>query len=353
MTGRATIHDVARLAGVSLTTVSNVLNGTKTARIAETTRSKVEQAAAELRYTPSRVARGLRLQRTQILGMVSDYLATIPHASEMLLGAQEAALKRGYHILLLNTGGQREAEQAAITTLDQLQVDGIIYAAMYHRIVDPPSSLSPDRAVLLDAWAPGGRLRAVVPDEVGGAHTATEELIRLGHRRIGFLTSVDDIPATHGRLAGYRQALRAADIRFNHALVLAQDSVGTDGGHQGAMTLLTRRDRPTALFCFNDRMAMGAYRAIAELNLRIPDDVSVIGFDNQELIATGLSPALTTVALPHYAMGVWAVTTLLDRLHTEHPPAPPTKPVKLTCLLVQRQSTGSPPPVDTDTHQEA
>jgi LacI family transcriptional regulator len=174
---------------------------------------------------------------------------------------------------------------------------------------------------------------SVVPDEVGGGRTATEELIRHGHSRIGFLNNVDDIPATRGRLEGYRAALRDAGLPFDQRLVVEGRS-DTEGGLQAARKLLSATDRPTAVFCFNDRMAMGAYHAAAELGLRIPEDLSVVGFDNQELIAEGLRPGLTTVALPHYEMGAWAVETLIAHIEGQKR----ADHTVLNCPLVLRNS---------------
>jgi LacI family transcriptional regulator len=198
--------------------------------------------------------------------------------------------------------------------------------------------------VLLDASSTDPRYPSVVPDEVGGGRAAVQELLDAGHRRIGFTTNIDDIPATHGRLVGYRQALADAGIPVRPDLVVIEES-DTPGGYRAALQLLRRSDRPTGLFCFNDRMAMGAYRAAHELGLRIPQDVSVVGFDNQELIADGLFPGLTTVALPHYEMGAWAVNTMIDMLDKAQPARRRRRrPSQTTmeCPIVRRDSVAAP-----------
>jgi LacI family transcriptional regulator len=340
---RASIRDVAALAGVSLTTVSHALNEVEGARVAEETRIRVREAADKLGYTPNRMARGLRMQRAHTLGLISDRIATTPFAVNMILGAQEAALKRGWTLLLLNTGADPEAEQRAIQELLQHQADGVLYASMYHRIVSVPSALRGIPTVLLDAEATNSVIPAVVPDEVGGAHAAVEHLTQHGHRRIGYLSNVDDIPATPARLQGYRTALRAAGIRFDPSLVVTEES-DSAGGYRAARKLLQRRAQPTALFCFNDRMAMGAYRAAAERHLVIPDDLSVVGFDNQEVIAEGLHPQLTTVSLPHYEMGSWAVETLIELIASTEHATEATYPFIMACPLIHRLSVGTPPP---------
>jgi LacI family transcriptional regulator len=333
--GKVSIKDVAARSGVSVTTVSHVLNDAPGKRIAEATRDRVRRAAEELGYAPSSVARNLRLQRSQMLALISDEIATTPYAGRMILGAQEAASKAGWLLMLVNTGSDPEFEAAEIQALRQRQVDGFLYATMYHQKVVVPEALSGVPTVLLDARSDDAAVPSVVPDEVAGGRTATEELIRHGHTRIGFVNNVDDIPATHGRLEGYRAALRAAGLPFDQRLVMAGRS-DTDGGLQVARQLLSATDRPTALFCFNDRMAMGAYHAAAELGLLIPQDLSVVGFDNQELIAEGLRPRLTTVALPHYEMGAWAVETLIAHIEG-HDLTGPQQTV-LTCPLVPRNS---------------
>jgi LacI family transcriptional regulator len=241
--------------------------------------------------------------------------------------------------MLVNTGSDSEFEAAEIQALRQRQVDGFLYATMYHREVALPDAVGEVPTVLLDARSSDSTVPSVVPDEVAGGRTATEELIRHGHSRIGFLNNLDDIPATRGRLQGYKQALKAAGLTFDPRLVVAGRS-DTEGGLQAAQKLLSATKRPTALFCFNDRMAMGAYHAAAELGLRIPQDLSVVGFDNQELIADGLRPGLTTVALPHYEMGAWAVEALIARIEGREPDG--AEHAALHCPLVVRKSVDRP-----------
>ena len=342
MANKPTIREVALRAGVSVTTVSHVLNRVPSARIGDATRQRVEAAATALGYAPSRLAQGLRLQRSRTLGLLGDEIATTPHAGRIILGAQEAASAHGWVLMLMTTGNRPEVEGREIQALLQHQVEGVLYATMYHRHVRVPAQLAHVPVVLLDAACDDPAIPAVVPDEVAGAHAATHELISHGHRSIGFLTNRDDIPATHGRLAGYHDALAEAGLPDQPDLVIVEAS-DTPGGYRAARRLLERADRPTALFCFNDRMAMGAYRAAAELGLRIPADLSVIGYDNQELIADGLYPGLTTMALPHYDMGAWAVTTIIEMIGKTSRATPGPWPVKMPCPLVRRQSIGPPP----------
>lgn len=342
MTEKATIRDVAQRAGVSVTTVSHVLNRVPSARVSEETRQRVEQAAVALGYAPSRLAQGLRLQRSRTLGLIGDEIATTPYAGRIILGAQEAASAQGWVLLLMTTGNQPEVEGREIQSLLQHQVEGVLYATMYHRQVHVPAQLAGVPVVLLDARCDDPAVPSVVPDEVEGGYAAVRELTSHGHRSIGFLTNRDDIPATHGRLEGYRNALAEAGVPYRPDHVLVEES-DTRGGYRAARQLLGRPDRPTALFCFNDRMAMGAYQAAAELGLRIPADLSVVGYDNQELIADGLHPGLTTMALPHYEMGAWAVTTIIEMIDRARGTTRGPWPVTMRCPIVRRESIGAPP----------
>lgn len=340
------IKDVAVAAGVSVTTVSHVLNDVSYARISPETRNKVKSAAEELGYGPNRLAQALRTQRTGMLGLVSEDIATTPHAGRIILGADEAARARGYNLMIINTSGSASAEsrEADVEALLERRVDGILYATMYHRDVQVPANLGNVPTVLVDAVSTGGSLTAVVPDEEGGARAAVESLLAAGHTRIGFLNNTDDVPATRDRLRGFRATLTEAGLDGEAAPVESELSE-VPGGYEAARRMLDRPDRPTGLFCYNDRMAMGAYRAAAELGLAIPDDLSVVGFDDQQLIAANLHPGLTTVALPHYEMGAWATGSLIDAIEGKTDLAlMALHPTILDCPLVIRESVAAPAP---------
>ena len=337
---KTTLRDVAERAGVSASAVSYVLNEVPGKRISDATRQRVRAAAEELSYRPNRLARGLRLQRSNTLGFISDNIATRPHAGLMISGAQDAAAEHGSLLMMMNSDRDPELADREVRALLDRQVDGIIYAAEYHQVVTPSAALHGTNAVLLDARTETGSLSSVVPDEVGGALTAVRELTDHGHRRIGFINHTDDIPAVALRLKGFQLGLKAAGRRFHPELV-ASDISEAEGGKRAASVLLDLPDRPTALFCFNDRMAMGAYQAAADRGLSVPDDLSIIGFDNQEIIARSLSPGLSTVALPHYEMGHWAVDALMNLIKSDG--EEPTRQVTLPCPLVRRASVGPPP----------
>jgi LacI family transcriptional regulator len=340
MPGRVRISDVASAAGVSIATVSAALNDVESARISVDTRERVRAAAERLGYVPNRLAQGLRAQRSGTIGFVGDTVATTPYAVGMILGALEAARAADRVVLLMNTEGDRDLEARELATLLQHQVDGVLYAAMYHRGVEVPEVLGDTPVVLVDAESADPTVSSAVPDEVGGAMTAVGELLGHGHRRIGFITQAQPILAATGRLEGYKRALDQAGILPDPRLVVAVTDNGPEGGYQAARQLLALPERPTALFCFRDPMAMGVYRAAHELGLEIPEDLSVVGFDDMELVASGLFPGLTTVALPHYEMGAWGVRQLLALMASPNERA---KQVKLSGQLIRRRSVAPPP----------
>lgn len=331
----ATIRDVAQHAGVSFKTVSRVLNGEEGVRPA--TRERVLRSVQALGYTPHHTARQMRTRRSNTIGFVSDEIATSPFAVDIVKGAQQAAWEHGMLLLVVNTERDAEHEAKALTTLVERRVEGIVYAAMYHRHVEPDPRLGDVPSVLVDCFGGTGRHPAVVPDEEQGGYLATRTLLDGGHRRVGFvnLDPVASAAASAGRLVGYRRALDEAGVAYDPVLV-RHAGTAPDQGYRLTLELLDLDAPPTAIFCGNDRTAVGAYCAIYQRGLRIPDDVAVIGFDDQEEIAEHLMPALTTIALPHVAMGRWGVERLLAILADPASVAPGVH--RLPCPLVRRDS---------------
>jgi LacI family transcriptional regulator len=340
MPSRIRISDVAAAAGVSIATVSASLNEVESARISADTRARVRAVADRLGYVPNRLAQGLRGQRSGTIGFISDTVATTPYAVGMILGAMEAARAADRVVLLMNTegNGDLEARELAAALL-RYQVDGVLYATMSHRSVEVPALLHNTPIVLLDAEAADPTVSSAVPDEVAGAMTAAGELLGHGHRRIGFINNPDPTLAATGRLEGYKRALGQAGIHIDPALIITATDNGPEGGYWAARQLFALPERPTGLFCFRDLMAMGAYRAAAEAGLRIPQDLSIVGFDNMEF-AAGLFPGLTTVALPHYEMGSWGVQQLLALMES---PTERAEQVRLSGQLIRRRSVAPPP----------
>jgi LacI family transcriptional regulator len=214
-------------------------------------------------------------------------------------------------------------------------VAGVIYGCMYHQNITPPARL-PARTVFANAAPTGGGFTGIVPDDRQGAHDAVAELVAAGHRRIAFLDDEWSPPASALRRQGYLDALAEADVAPDprwHLPALPSVRVGLE---IGAFLDLPPGVRPTAIFCFNDRQAMGAYRVARHRGLAVPDDLSIVGFDDQEFIASELEPPLTTVQLPHEAMGKLAVRLLVGDEGRADPGSPQL--IRVPCRLVRRGS---------------
>ena len=343
------IRDVAAAAGVSVTTVSHVLNDTPHTRTSDDTRGRVKAAAEKLGYQPNRLARGLRTQASEMVGLITEEIATTPHAGKIILGAQEEASRHNLMLAIINSSLNPavDIDSAEIQAFLDRQADGVIYATVYHDEVNPPEVMLGVPAVLIGARDARGEIPSFIPDERAGAASVIDMLVSSGHRRIAFAASSIDVPATRGRLLGYRDGMLAAGLDPDRFVVEGEAEAG--GGYDATRRLLevaVNPDQlPTALFCYNDRMAMGAYRAIAERGLSIPADISVVGFDDQDPIPASLFPPLTTVALPHYEMGARAVAELMGIIEgrPEHGLLP-GHPTLLSCPIVHRESVAAPAP---------
>ncbi|WP_326701343.1 LacI family DNA-binding transcriptional regulator [Streptomyces sp. NBC_01754] len=324
-----TMRNVAKAAGVSVSTVSHVVNNTG-ARIGQDARERVRQAIDALGYRPNAMAKNLVKGGSRFLGLVADAIATTPFAGQIIHGAQDEAWQHGYVLLVANTEGNAAAEASAISMMLEHKVRGILYSTWYHREVGLPAGLAEADTVLVNCYTPGHTVPAVVPDERAGGHDATGMLLAQGHRRIAFLNTHTPSPAREGRLRGYREALNAAGLPFDPGLVI-EVRPDQEGGHGAVGEVLAQR--ATGVFCHNDRVAMGLYDGLRERGLRVPEDLSVVGFDNQEVIAAHLRPALSTVALPHYELGRRGVRVLLGLDQS-----PGERPAAVNCPPVERCS---------------
>lgn len=297
------IRGVAELASVSVTTVSHALSGR--GQVSEQTRARVIDAAARLGYTPNRIARALRARRSNVLGFVSEEIATTPYAGEILVGAQEAAAERGLLLMIVNVP-RGSLEHPQIDALLGQQVDAMIFASSSHREIRTPVRLDPLRTVLLDAYDRDRLIPSVVPDEFAIGLLATTRLLDAGHRRIAHITVDEHVPAVHGRIEGYLAAIAPAGLR--PLIVRVSGPADARAGSLAVRRAIALENELTGVFAFNDQMAMGVYQEVS-LNplLSIPHEVSVVGVDNLTLIADALRPGLTTVALPHAEMGRRAV----------------------------------------------
>lgn len=336
MAQRPTMHDVAAEAGVSQAVVSLVLSGNAAGRASESTAERVRDAAKALGYRTNLQARGLKTGVAEIIGLVGDEVATSPFSGQMIKGAQDRAWREEHTLMTVDTGGDESLEAAAIETMLSHRVRGILYTAMYHREVEVPRGALEVRTVTLNARDLSGRTSSVVPDEEVGGYDATRVLLEAGHTRIGMINiqPEEHIPAARDRRRGYVRALEEAGIRADPDLVWRGDGVHRSG-FLGARDLLDRPDPVTAIFCGNDRTALGAYQGIEDLGLRVPEDVSIVGFDDQDVLRDYFHPALTTVQLPFLAMGERAAELVL---------APPAEPElhRIACPVIHRDSVAPP-----------
>ncbi|WP_314146670.1 LacI family DNA-binding transcriptional regulator [uncultured Leifsonia sp.] len=327
------MREVAEEANVSIATVSLVVNDKKNARIGKEARRRVNEAIEKLGYRPNALAKSLVSGSSRFIGLVADAIATTPFAGQIIHGAQDEAWKHGYVLLVANTEGDPEVTDDAINMMVDHQAIGILYSTWYHREIERPAALGSTPTVFVNCYTNEASETAVVPDEEQGGYTATSLLTRKGHQRIAFLNSTEDAPSTVGRLAGYRRALADAGLPFDPSLVL-DVTPEQEGGYRATTGVLDRADRPTAVFCYNDRVAMGLYDGVKERGLRIPNDLAVVGFDDQEVIAAHLRPTLTSVALPQYELGVRGVRALLAALDGD--PHPGVQ--RITCPPALRHS---------------
>jgi LacI family transcriptional regulator len=318
---RVRLADVAKRAGVSQTAASFVLTGRREEmRISLDVEARVLEAARETGYRPNILSRSLRTGTTHTIGFVSDTIATTPFAGDLIKGALEAAHDRGHLLLIAETEGDAELQQQLLETMIDRQVDGIVLASMYTRRIPVPALLRTRRAVLLNAVpARPAPLISVIPDELEAGRTAARALLRAGHRDgiyvIGVGMRPNERPRPKGSLAaverldGIKETLAVAGTRLAGAI--GCEDWQPDLGYEAVRRLLARNPEVRALICFNDRLAIGAYNALAEASLAIPADVSVVSFDDDP-IASWIRPQLTTVAIPHYELGRRSVELLFD-----------------------------------------
>lgn len=307
---RPTMRDIADKAGVSRTTVSLVLNE-RESRVSPDMQRLIREIATDLGFRPSHVALQLRTQRSGMIGFVGDRVASGPFAGGLIAGAQSAAARHAFALMVMNTGAVGYLGKSEIQALEDRDADGIVFATEMTRHVGLPDELPSAPIVLLNCFSDSAPVGQIVPDDRRGGRRAAEMALEAGHRRIALLTAeAGSFPADE-RLGGYKEALVSAGIPFDPNIVRFGDwTAGT--GYTLTQEMLGLRTPPTAVLCGNDRMALGAFEAIRDLNLRIPDDVSVIGYDDQQEIAAFTHPPLTTIHLPYQRMGELAIQALVE-----------------------------------------
>ena len=330
----ASIKDVARLAGVSHSTVSRALRNSP--RVNAETIERIQRIAAESGYRTSAVGRSLVTRRTNTIGVVVTTITDL-FAAEVVSGIEEAAAARDFSIFLANSNADPDREMRLVRTLEERRVDGIVVtASRVGALYIPILSKMRVPIVLLNNQHPSEFAHSVMIDNTDASITATRHLIDLGHRRIAYIGDRNGRQSDTERFAGYRHALDAADLPFEPELVFHGDG-NPEGGMDGIDRLLSLPHPPTAIFCYDDMTAIGALRQIRTRGLRVPDDVSLVGFDDLQIIRY-VDPPLTTVRQPMARMGRLAMETLFDLLAGSRS----NHNIKVPGELIVRESTAAP-----------
>ena len=328
-----TIKDVAQKAGVSIATVSHIINHTRF--VSDELSGRVRSVIDELGYEPHAVARSLRGQKTHMIGLILPD-NTNPFFAEVARGVEDACFIAGYSVILCNSDNSLEKEVSYLQLLENKGVDGIAFVSIGEDddAVEVLAKQKPPH-VLIDRVIPGVDIDSVLVDNRGGARQAVATLIEHGHQNIGFISGPRDLSSSIERERGYREALEQAGLSPNEGLIIEGD-FGLPGGEIAARSLLTQDPRPTALFVANDIMAIGTMNMARKLGLIIPKDLSVFGFDDIAM-ASCVSPALSTVAQPKYQIGQRTAEILLRRIEY---PGETTRSESLSTHLVLRESHG-------------
>lgn len=321
-----TIDEVAKLARVSPATVSKVLNNRS--YVSAETRARVEQVIADTGFIPSQRARGLSKQRSYILGLLIPYtpdqLFADPHLLECMRGIEHYANTRDYNLLLSTSRAAAEASTACVRLLRSAVIDGAIVIETGDLQPFTDARDQQDAPIVVIGYSQGGLIPAVHADDYGGARKAMGHLLGLGHRRIGIVGSIVRPFAIEERMRGVRDALREAGLALDPALVVEGD-FSSESGERSGDALLSLAEPPTAIFALNDRMAVGVLHAARTLGLTVPADLSVVGFDDIP-IATMLTPTLTTVRQPGFALGQAAAAAIFGLLDGKAPEPPAVIP---------------------------
>lgn len=324
MTQRVTMNDVAKKAGVSVATVSLALKSSGS-RIPETTAQKVRAAAEELGYIPDAAARALRTGSSQLIGFISDEVTVTRFASAMVRGILDEVERAGYDVLMAETGHDPVRFAKAMRVLEARGVDGIIIGVMSSRNISIPTSKRTPPIVVVNGVADGKH--SVLPDEYQAGFDAVQQLVSRGHKKIAFIgrhipTHEDNesvnIPV---RMAAIDDAMAQAGLSF--AYEIRSQVWEPDTGYRGTLEILDNSSGITAILAANDRIAVGVYQALHDRHLGVPEHVSVMSFDDEDL-ASIVRPPLTTLRLPYREMGETGVRELLALVRGEKVPQQPS-----------------------------
>ncbi|MEM8861087.1 MAG: LacI family DNA-binding transcriptional regulator [Chloroflexota bacterium] len=334
MKQKVTIEDVARAAGVSKQSVSRVINNK--GELSSKTRERIQKAIKDLGYRPSRLAQAMKTSQSGLIGLVVSDI-TNPYFPEVVRGVQDAASRNQYTVLVRNVDRSHEIE--VLNDLVSYGIDGLItflHRANDQSVADFANNFSPLVVINreFDDRIDHQHVARLMVDHIQGAQLATNHLIRLGHKRIGMLTNNLLGGRQMRRVHGYRQALQNADIFFDATLIISERPT-YQGGYNAAKALLSQQPDVTAIFGYNDLMAIGAMRACKDLNRSVPEDISVIGFDDLKA-ASMLTPSLSSIRVDKYEIGRLAFEQVLSLMNDRNISR---ETIQLKTVLMVREST--------------
>ena len=336
-----TIKDIANRAGVSHSTVSRALHSSPL--ISDQTTKRIRKIAVEMGYFPSAAARSLKTNRSQALGVIVSKIDD-PFFSEILQGIEEIAQERGYSMVMAASQRDPIREKSIVRDMRERRVDGVIICS---------GSFSSDQQreileygipiVIINNQSAEDYRYSVYHDDVDGSQQVTRHLIQLGHKKIAYLGNSLSGRTTEDRLTGFSQEMHSAGLTIPEGYILEVPGGGPKDGYTAINHFLNLSDRPTAIFCFNDMMALGVLKGLHQAGLRVPEDISVVGFDNIEL-SIYTTPPLTTLDQPKRFIGGEAARLILDLLDSLTRPEPPAQDIQIhKGKLLIRESTAAPP----------
>jgi LacI family transcriptional regulator len=309
-----TIAEIARVAGVSVSTVSRAL-ANHNYPLKEETRSRILTLAEEMGYKPNLVARSLQNSRSHIVGVIVDRMQS-PFSAATVQGVQDGLRNAGYSISIAYSNRDRQLAIEAINAFYSRQVDGIIIINSWLHTYNDPVLMMQDRPfVFVNRRFENSIQNCVGPGDRFGAQLAAQHLVDLGHRRIGYINGMEDWIESQNRFFGYRDVLIKNGLPVDESIICHGDW-GVKSGFREAQKLLSLEERPTAIFAANDIMALGAIYAIQEAGLSIPADIAVVGYDDRDF-AAWIRPSLTTVRMPAFEMGLAAARLLQEQIAGE------------------------------------
>lgn len=330
----ATMKDIARIAQVSTSTVSHVINGTRF--VSDGMREKIMAVVRELNYQPSALARSFKLKKTQTIGMLVT-ASNNPFFAEVVAAVEGYCAENDYNLILANTNGDSQRLQSSLQMLIQKQVDGLLLMSTETHLAEQLSLEINIPAVVMDWWPTALSADKILEDSELGGYLATKYLLEQGHQKIGIITGNLQKPLALNRLKGYKKALSEAKIPLNDHWIV-ESHFDFEGGIVGMEKLLQQKERPTAVFACSDTIAVGAYQTLWKHQLSVPKDISIIGYDNIDL-AQYLAPPLTTVHQPKLELGKLAVEALLERIKN---PEKTNRTLVLKPEVIARSSVARP-----------